>query len=177
MHPFNESYFSELERELVSLSPEERDSILRELRSHTEDASADPGADMFTVLVGLPEQAAKVGRHLRSVHVAARREARKRRSMLIISTLVASAVIVLSFIFPWFDGNLIAFVLGGVAVVFAVLSLVGVWMPKPQIGRWLVWSGSAGLTLVGMPAVISFSSFYLICGPLLLLTGMRLQRA
>jgi uncharacterized membrane protein len=104
MRPFNESYFSELEQELATLSAEERDSIIRELRSHTEDASADPSADSFTVQVGLPEQAAKVGRHLRNVHIAARREARKRRSMLIVSTLMAVTVIVLSFIFPWFHG-------------------------------------------------------------------------
>lgn len=176
MRPFNDSYFVELEQELASLSAEERDSIVRELRSHTEDASADPCADSFTLLVGLPQQAAKVGRRLRQVHGAARREARKRRSGLILSTLMALTVIVLSIIFPWFDGNVIAFILGGVAVVFAVLSLVGVWLPKPSIGRWLVWSGSAGLTLVGLPAIASFSSFYLICGPLLLLTGMRLER-
>jgi hypothetical protein len=49
-------------------------------------------------------------------------------------------------------------------------------VPRPRLGRWLVWSGSAGLTLVGVPTVISFSSLYLIFGPLLLLTGMRVQR-
>lgn len=177
MRPFNETYFSELERELATLSAEERDSIVRELRSHTEDACSDPSADSFALAIGLPERAANVGRSLRHIHGAARREARKRRTLLVLSTLFAVTVIISSFIFPWFDGNRVAFVLGGLAVVFAVLSLVGVWIPKPSIGRWLVWSGSAGLTLVGLPTVISFSSLYLIFGPLLLVTGMRIQRA
>lgn len=171
-----DSYFTELEQELASLSAEERDSILRELRSHTEDATSDPEADSFALSIGLPSRAEKVGRALKQIHAATRREARKRRSLLFASTSFAVTVIILSFIFPWFDGGRVAFVLGGLAVVFAVLSLVGIWMPRPRLGRWLVWSGSAGLTLVGVPTVISFSSVYLIFGPLLLLTGMRVQR-
>jgi uncharacterized membrane protein len=167
-----DNYFTELEQELASLSAEERDSILRELRSHTEDATSDPQADAFALSIGLPSRAEKVGRALKQIHAATRREARKRRSLLVLSTSFAVTVIILSFIFPWFDGGRVAFVLGGLAVVFAVLSLV----PRPRLGRWLVWSGSAGLTLVGVPTVISFSSLYLIFGPLLLLTGMRVQR-
>lgn len=176
MSHFSEHYFAELEHELVGLSPEERTSILRELQCHTEDALTDPQGDDHLLRMGLPDQARAVGRSLRRIHDAARREARKRRSMLTLSTTMAISVIVMSFIVPWIDGNLIAFVLGGVAVVCAATSLVGVWIPRPRLSSWLVWSGSAGLTLVGLPAMVSFSSIYLISGPLLLWTGMRLQR-
>lgn len=177
MARFNDAYFAELEHELAGLSPEERLSILRELRSHSEDALADPAADEGLLRLALPARAASFGRRLRRVHSAARREARKRRTMLALSTMLAICAIVSSFIFPWIDGHLVAFVIGGLAVVCAVTSLVGMWLPKPRLARWLVWSGSAGLTLVGIPPVISFSSIYLIVGPLLLFTGMRLQRA
>ncbi|HEY1015793.1 MAG TPA: DUF1700 domain-containing protein [Herpetosiphonaceae bacterium] len=180
MASFNESYFAELESELGALSAEERDSILRELRSHTEDAQADGCADADAALrLGLPTRAQWVGRQLRRVHAATQREARKRRSMLAIGSCIAIAALILSFIWPWLqtDGRVVAFVLGGLAAVCAVLSLVGIWVPKPRLGRWLVWSGSAGLTLIGVPPLFTFGSFYLICGPLLLVTGMQLKRA
>ncbi len=177
MAPFSENYFAELERELADLSAEERASIIRELRCHREDALADPQGDTELLHIGLPSQAVTFGKRLRQIHSAAKREARKRRSMLLISTLMAVSVIIMSVIFPWFDGNVAAFIIGGIAVVCAAVSLIGVWVPKPKVGRWLVWSGSAGLTLVGVPPVISFGSLYLIVGPLLLVTGMRLQRA
>ena len=180
MASFNESYFAELESELGALSADERDSILRELRSHTEDAMADQAPDAAAALrLGLPDHAARVGRNLRRVHIAARREARKRRSMLAIGSGIAITALVLSFIWPWLqtEGQLVAFVLGGLASVCAVLSLIGIWVPKPRLGRWLVWSGSAGLTLIGVPPLFTFGSFYLICGPLLLVTGMQLKRA
>ena len=177
MPQFSETYFAELEQELADLSAEERASILRELHGHTEDALSDPQSDDHILRMGLPSQVRAIGRSLLQVHNAARREARKRKSMLIISTVMASIVIVLSFIFPWIDGNVIGFVLGGTAVVCATVSLIGMWLPKRKVGRWLVWSGSTGLTLVGMPTLVSFGSLYLICGPLLLWTGMRSQRA
>ena len=176
MAPFNDNYFAELEQDLATLSDEERASILRELRCHHEDALLDPEGDEQTLRLGLSEQVHYVGRRLQHIHNAARREARKRRSMLMLSTLVALSVIICSFIFPWIDGTLLAFLFGGLAVICAAVSLVGVWLPKPRIGRWLIWSGGTGLTLVGMPAVISLSSLYLICGPLLLVAGTRLQR-
>lgn len=177
MARFDEHYFDQVEHELHALAAEERESILRELRSHTEDAWADPQLDDWALHLGLPTRSQRVGRALRRVHASTQREALKRRSMLTISTSIAVLAIVMSFIWPWFDGNILAFVLGGLAVVCAVLSLIGVWVPKPRLGRWLVWSGSAGLTLIGVPPVISFGSIYLICGPLLLVAGTQLKRA
>lgn len=176
MHRPNDSYFAELEQELAALSLAEREAILRELRSHYDDAAADPTADEQILRLGLPFQADQFGRKLKRIHRSAKREAAKHRTMMIIATVIASIAIVLSFVFPWFDGNLLAFILGGTAAVCSILSVVGIWLPKQTIGQWLFWSGSTGLTLIGLPSVISFSSFYLIFGPLLLWTGTRLQR-
>lgn len=176
MHHFNDTYFAELEQELGSLSPEERDAIVRELRSHHDDALADPTADDLLLNIALPEGAKQVGRSLKSIHRATRREVIKHRTFLTIATVLASIILVSSFIFPWLDGRMLAFVFGGIAVVGAVAALVGLWLPKPRLGSWLFWSGTAGITLVGIPSVMSFSSFYLIFGPLLLWTGTRLQR-